>query len=98
MERPRVFLVQTRHRKLGRLRLVISAIALALTTGDLVRRAIQGPGGRFSYTPPLAEQVYAYVCVWLDQHIGWPQLPPPLGLALLLGERIMLRWQNLHDT
>src|SRR5438132_1112040 len=36
--------------------------------------------------------------VVIDQHIGWPKLPPPVGLAVLLGERVMLRWQNLHDT
>ncbi len=97
MEHPRVIVVRKR-RKLGRLRKLVNAAALSLLGADLVRRAIQGPGGRFSYTPSVPAQLYAHLCVWLDQRIGWPTLPPPLGLALLLGERIILRWQNLHDT
>ncbi len=94
----RLVLVQPGRRKLGRLQRLVVASAIALAGGELVRRAIQGPGGRYSYTPSLAEQLFAHLAVWLDQRIGWPNLPLPLGLALLLGERVMLRWQNLHDT
>lgn len=97
MEHPRLLVVHQR-RKIGRLRRFITAVALSLWIGDLVRRAIQGRGGRYSYTPKLAEQLFAYASVWIDQHFGWPNFPLPLGLGILLGERIMLRWQNLHDT
>jgi hypothetical protein len=98
MERPRLVLVSPRRRKLGRLRRLLTATVIALTLGELVRRAIQGPGGRYSYTPSLAEQLWGHLSVWIDQHIGWPDLPLPIALVVLLGDRIMLRWQNLHDT
>ncbi|MBV9132710.1 MAG: hypothetical protein JO318_08420, partial [Chloroflexi bacterium] len=98
MVAPRLVLVTPQRRKARRLRRIVNAVALALTLGEIARRAIQGPGGRYSYTPSLAAQLFAYVSVWIDQHIGWPNLPLPFGLTILLGERIMLRWQNLHDT
>src|ERR1051326_296198 len=97
MDAPRLVIVK-RRRKLGRLRRLLNATPVALAVGELVRRAIQGPGGRYSYTPSLAAQIFAYVSVWVEQHVGWPNLPLPLGLTVLLGERIILRWQNLHDT
>ncbi len=90
-------MVRERRRARG-FRLLFNAIALALWGGDLVRRAIEAPRGRYSYTPSLPAQLYAHFTVWLDHKIGWANLPLPFGLALLLGERIMLRWQNLHDT
>ena len=88
MEPPRLVLV----------RRVLIAAAVALLGAEVVRRAIQGPGGRYSYTPSVAAQLYAYAAVRLEQRIGWPNLPLPFGLVLLLGERVMLRWKNLHDT
>jgi hypothetical protein len=87
-----------KRRKFATIPRLIGVAVFSLWAGDVVRRAIQGPGGRYSYTPSLAEQLYAHFCVWVDQNIGWPKLPQWLGLAVLLGERIMLRWQNLHDT
>src|SRR6516225_4336951 len=98
MEPPRLVLVSHRRRKLGRLRRLLTATVIALTLGELARRAIQGPGGRYSYTPSLAAQLFGHLSVWIDQHIGWPNLPLPVGVTVLLGERVMLRWQNLHDT
>src|ERR1051326_913497 len=95
MDAPRLVIVRPRRRRLRRL---FTATAIALTVGELVRRATQAPGGRYSYTPSLAAQIFAHLSVWIDQHIGWPNLPLPFGLTVLLGERIMLRWQNLHDT
>jgi hypothetical protein len=90
--------VQHKRSKLEILRRVLGASAFSLWAADLARRAIQGPGGRYSYTPSVAAQLYAYLCVWIDQHIGWPKFPTPIGLAVLLGERVILRWQNLYDT
>jgi hypothetical protein len=87
-----------RFQKVARIRRVVNVVTLGLWAGDLVRRLVAGPPRRYSYTPPLAVQLYARLCVLIDQRIGWPRLPPPLGLAVLLGERVMLRWQNLHDT
>jgi len=80
------------------LRRLLLAAALALVGGEVIRRAFQRPGGRYSYTPSLAAQIYGHVSVWLDQHLGWANLPLPFGLTILLGERVMLRWQNLQDT
>jgi hypothetical protein len=34
----------------------------------------------------------------LDRRYGWERLPPPLGLATLLGLRHRLQRENLHDT
>ncbi len=34
----------------------------------------------------------------LDQSIGWDKLPLPLGLAVLVGYRALLRQRNLYDT
>jgi heme peroxidase len=98
MDAPRLVIVRRRRRKLGRLRRLFNATAIALAVGEVVRRAIQGPGGRYSYTPSLAAQIFGHLAVWIDQHVGWPNMPLPFGLIVLLGERIMLRWQNLHDT
>jgi len=95
MEPPRLLLVKRRTRRPRRL---LNALAIGLSIGELTRRAIQGPDGRFQYTPSLAAQLYAYLSVWIDQKVGWANLPLPFGLGILLGERVMLRWQNLHDT
>ena len=97
MEHPRILVVH-RRRRFGWVRKLVTATALSLGLADLLRRAIQGPGGRYSYTPKLALQLYAHLSVWMDQRFGWPNFPLPLGLGILLGERIILRWQNLHDT
>jgi hypothetical protein len=95
---PPVTVVVRRRPRLARLRRFINVAAFSLWAADVVRRAIQGRGGRYSYTPSIAAQLYAHLCVWIDHRIGWPHLPSPIGLAVLLGERVMLRWQNLYDT
>ena len=38
------------------------------------------------------------VSVWIDQKVGWDHLSKSLGLFVLIGERILLRQKNLHDT
>ncbi len=84
--------------KLARVRKVMGLISVALWAGSLVQRAIQGPPGRYSYRPSLVTQAYADVCVWIDQQFAWHKLPVPLGLIVIIGDRIKLRMQNLHDT
>jgi hypothetical protein len=91
-------LATSRPRRLQQVGRILGATAISLAVAELARRAIQGPPGRYQYTPTIPEQLYAKLTVWLDQRVGWSNLPLPFGLALLLGERIMLRWQNLHDT
>jgi heme peroxidase len=98
MSLPTSIVVRRKRKKFGALRRTFNAIALGLFTGELVRRAVQGPDRRYQYTPSLAAQLFAYVAVWLDHKIGWANLPLPFGLGILLGERVILRWQNLHDT
>lgn len=34
----------------------------------------------------------------LDRRFGWDRLPVPIGVAMLVGMRAMLRERNLHDT
>lgn len=50
------------------------------------------------YRTSLLWRVYNRVAQILDQKIGWDRLPTPLGLAVLVGVRNILRQQNLHDT
>ncbi|HTE85413.1 MAG TPA: peroxidase family protein, partial [Dehalococcoidia bacterium] len=38
------------------------------------------------------------LAVWVDKRWAWHTLPLPLGLAVIVGERIKLREANLHDT
>jgi len=76
----------------------VALTTVALWAGDRIDRAIRGHGNPFSYVPPLSLRIYAAVSVWVDQTIGWPKLPPWLGLIVLLGERVKLRMDNLHDT
>jgi hypothetical protein len=82
-----------------RLRKLIGVVSLALWAGDKLQRAVQGPPGRYSYIPSLTEQIYANLCVWIDTHVvPWHRLPKALGLVVIIGERIKLRQENLHDT
>src|ERR1051326_7923856 len=98
MDAPRLVIVKPRRRGVGRLRRLLNATAVALVLAEVAPRAIQPSRGRYSYTPRVGAQIFGHISVWIDQHIGWPNLPLPFGLAILLGERVMLRWQNLHDT
>lgn len=34
----------------------------------------------------------------LDRRFGWDKLPLPLGVLILIGLRMRLRQDNLHDT
>src|SRR5438128_2644024 len=99
MNRGRYRLKQQAHKpKLARFRKVIGAVSTALWAGNLIQRAIQGPPGRYSYTPALLTQIYANACVWIDQRYAWHKLPLPFGLVVIIGERIKLRVANLQDT
>jgi hypothetical protein len=80
------------------MRKAIVGIALGLGLADLARKAVAPPITRYSYRPALVVDLYARLCVWIDHNIGWPQLPSYIGLAVLLGERVRLRQENLHDT
>jgi hypothetical protein len=79
-------------------RKALNLAVIALWAADQIQRALRGPRTKYSYVPPLPVRLYAAVCVWIDQNIGWPKLPPLIGLAVLLGERVKLRMDNLHDT
>jgi hypothetical protein len=52
----------------------------------------------FVYRPSTAERLFARIAIWIDQKVGWYNLPLPLGVAVIVGERITLRAENLHDT
>jgi len=97
---PRLLVEPRRRPWRARARKLLVLSAVVLSAVDLVERAISSPPppGTYVYRPPLALRLYANLCVWIDQHVGWPVLWPPLGLAVLLGERITLRRENLHDT
>ena len=48
--------------------------------------------------PSWPARVLAAAAHHLDHRIGWPKLPPPLGILTLVGLRIRLRERNLFDT
>lgn len=50
------------------------------------------------YRRSLPWRVVTGVAEYLDRRIGWDRLPVPLGLAALVGLRVRLRQENLHDT
>jgi len=77
---------------------LIALFAAALWLADRVRDLVRPPRDRFDWRPSYAAQLYAKLCVWIDQRYGWDHLPPYLGLAVLLGERVRLRHKNLYDT
>jgi hypothetical protein len=83
---------------LRRLAGVASRVMVGLWIGDRVRDIARPRTGPYDYRPGLAAQIYANICVWIDQTVGWPKLPPYVGIAVLLGERTKLRLENLHDT
>ncbi|MBD0747882.1 peroxidase family protein [Streptomyces sp. CBMA152] len=51
-----------------------------------------------SYRTSLPWRLVTTAAEFLDSRIGWDKLPLPLGLGTLLGLRIRLRQENLHDT
>jgi hypothetical protein len=87
-----------RQHKLDRARKLIGVVSVAVWVGGLLQRAIQGPPGRYSYRPSLLTRIYADLCVWIDKRYPWHKLPLPFGLVVIIGERIKLRMENLHDT
>jgi hypothetical protein len=51
-----------------------------------------------NYRTTLPWRIVTGLAQYLDDRIGWDKLPVPLGLGTLLGLRIRLRQENLHDT
>ncbi|MCA1647775.1 MAG: heme peroxidase [Chloroflexi bacterium] len=89
---------EQRQAKIQLLRKVMGFVSVAIWVGDLLERAIQGPPSRYTYRPRRMTRIYANLSVWIDQRVAWHTLPVPLGLIVIIGERIKLRLQNLHDT
>ena len=54
------------------------------------------PGG--DYRRSAFWKGFDWASAWLDRKFGWDKLPRPLGLAVLVGVRNVLRRENLHDT
>jgi hypothetical protein len=66
---------------------------LGIAAAALLRRS----GSSRSTTSPLYG-AFARVSLAIDRAIGWHRLPLILGLPVLIGNRILLRQRNLHDT
>jgi hypothetical protein len=72
---------------------------LGVFVADRVLRSLYRPQGKYVYWPNLLVRLYAEFCVWIDTHVaGWHTLPTPIGLVIIIGERVKLRMENLHDT
>ncbi|MDQ3809394.1 MAG: heme peroxidase, partial [Chloroflexota bacterium] len=83
----------------GRLRKLIGWVALALWLGDRAQHLLQRRSDSpYTYRPPLVVRLYATACVWIDQRVPWHRLPTLLGLVTIIGQRVVLRMQNLYDT
>src|SRR5213082_1692395 len=57
-----------------------------------------GKATQSAYRQTAFWRIYDYIAATLDHTIGWDKVPTPLGLAILLGLRNILRQQNLYDT
>ncbi|GAC1314485.1 MAG: peroxidase family protein [Chloroflexota bacterium] len=82
----------------SRLSTILSAAAAGLWVGDRVLRIVSPPVGKHVYAASLLTRLYAEASVAIDTVIAWHRLPVPLALAVMIGERIKLRLENLHDT
>ncbi|HEY0584373.1 MAG TPA: peroxidase family protein [Chloroflexota bacterium] len=99
MERsPRLATQRPRASWFRRLSTFVSAASVGLWVGDRVLRLVNRPSGKYVYAPSLAVRLYAELCVWIDKQIAWHRLPTPVGLIVIIGQRIKLRLENLHDT
>lgn len=54
------------------------------------------PGADYRRSP--FWKAFDWATSFLDRKFGWDKLPQPLGLAILVGVRNVLRRENLHDT
>ncbi len=50
------------------------------------------------YRDTLGWRLYDGAAAAADRCVGWDKLPTPLGLAVLIGLRNILRQENLYDT
>jgi hypothetical protein len=80
------------------MRTLIAFAALGAWVGDWIQRLLQRPTSKYTYRPSLIVRIYAEICVWIDRQVAWHRLPLPLGLIVIIGERVKLRMDNLHDT
>jgi hypothetical protein len=64
----------------------------------VARRLARSRPGRYQYDPSLPERALAELSTLIDRRVGWHRLPLPLGALVLIGQRIKLRLENLHDT
>jgi hypothetical protein len=71
---------------------------LAVAGCLLVVSAIRRGGEQKGYRESGPWRAYDAVAQAVDHRFGWHRLPVPLGLAVLVGVRNILRRENLHDT
>ena len=78
--------------------LAAAVVGVSLAVRQVRREPTTDSQTPFVYRPSAFEELLADLAVWIDKWIGWPQLPLPIGLAVLVAERIRLREKNLYDT
>ena len=71
----------------------LAALAMVAAAGA-TQRATPGAGYRSS----LFWRIWDGASHYLDRKFGWDKLPRPVGLAILVGVRNVLRRENLYDT
>jgi hypothetical protein len=60
-----------------------------------------GAAGLLAYrsrNTSLLSDAFIQVTHTMDESIGWDRLPLPLGILVILGDRMLLRQRNLYDT
>ena len=83
-----------RNRHSKRRAAVLGAVVLGAATAAAIRRRPTEGG----YHQSLFWRLYDSAAHTIDQRVGWDRLPPPFGLAVIVGLRSVLRKLNLHDT
>jgi Animal haem peroxidase len=75
--------------------LILGALVVA---GVAAKRARDRAAAESSYRNSLPWWIYNSVSARIDRKRGWDKVSTPLGLAVLVGVRNILRQRNLHDT
>ncbi len=78
--------------------LIVGMVVLVLRQRSTAEQATAEKVTLSGYRQAPIWRVYDRIAEKLDHAVGWDKVPTPLGLAILIGLRNILRQQNLCDT
>ena len=82
----------------GTMVLIVGMVVLVLRQRSTTEQATAEKETSSGYRQTPLWRVYDRIAEKLDHAVGWDKVPTPLGLAILIGLRNILRQQNLYDT